>query len=148
MLKRIVHERETSANIPQGPYNLLSLRKLIFLLYLVHTSGGSSLSMIIKQITVVLHNLPGNNICFLLKPEKTSDLCMYCFLVVVEASSRGLNLVSILVFPTTISNTVFLIYQCKEEFWGNKQEHPGCLLRLLPSSSPNVRKLRTDRLRS
>lgn len=104
--------------------------------------------MIIKQITVVLHNLPGNNICFLLKPEKTSDLCMYCFLVVVVTSSRGLNLVSILVFPTTISNTVFLIYQCKEEFWGNKQEHSGCLLRLLLSSSPNVRKLRTDRLRS
>lgn len=88
----------------------------------------------------VLHNLPGDNICFLLKPEKTSALCMYCFLVVVAVSSQGLNPVFILVFLSAISNTVFLIYQCKEEFWGNKQEHPGCLLRLLLSLSPNARK--------
>lgn len=63
-----------------------------------------------------LHNLAGNNICFLLKPEIPSELCMFCFLVVVVVSSQGLNLVFILVFPSAISNTVILICQCKEEF--------------------------------
>lgn len=42
MVKIIVHKREASANTPEGPYNLLSLRKIIFLLYLAHISGAQA----------------------------------------------------------------------------------------------------------
>ena len=79
VLERIVHEGEASAYIPQGPYNLFSLQKPAYLLYLIQTSGGPSLSMKIKQDMAFLHNLPGNSICFLLKPEMTSVLCCACF---------------------------------------------------------------------
>lgn len=105
MLEIIVHEEEASAYIPQGPYNLFSLQKLAYLLSLIQTSGGPSLSMIIKQDIVFLHNLPGNNICSLLKPEITFVLCMLCFLDVALVSSQYLNLVFVFVFSSAISNS-------------------------------------------
>lgn len=109
VLEIIVHEGEASAYIPQGPYNLFSLQKLAYLLYLIQISGSPSLSMIIKQDVVFLHNLPGNNICFLLKPEITLVLCMFYFLDVAVVSSQDLNLTFIFVFSSAVSNSDLLV---------------------------------------
>lgn len=140
MLKRIVHEREASANIPPRSLQPALLEKANILTLSYSHFWWPKPIYDNQSDHCVPAQLARKQCLFSIKTWKTSDLCMYCFLVEVVASSQGLNLVFVLVFPSAISNTVFLIYQCKEEFWGKQTRASRMSLEVAPVFIPKCEK--------